>query len=233
MRVLLEPAYILHLRPYQETSLLIDCFTGSYGRNTLIARGIRTPKSKLRSILQPFTPLVISWQGKTELMTLTVAEASEIPFLLQGDCLLSAFYLNELLMRLLPKNDPYPLLYTVYQKSLMNLQKTKLDLSVLRLFEKKLLTELGYGIELQYDFVTRKPLIPDAIYRYIPERGFTLCMDTISEKSSDIFMGKNLLAFASETLNDEECLNDAKRLMRRLLSCLLGTQTIYSRKLFV
>jgi len=232
MRVLLQPAYILHHRPYRETSLLIDLFTEKQGRISVIARGIRTPQSKLRSILQPFTPLIVSWQGKTELMTLISAEADGLPMTLQGDCLLSAFYLNELLMRMLPKQDPYPVLFTMYQKTLIDLQRDTLEQRVLRLFEKKLLTELGYGIELQYDFNTGNALLAEQFYQYVPERGFTFVED-INDKSHYIFSGKHLLAFANEELDNEECLQEAKRLMRILLSFVLGTQTINSRKLFM
>jgi DNA repair protein RecO (recombination protein O) len=200
---------------------------------TVVARGVRTPQSKLRSILQPFTPLMVSWQGKTELMTLISAEAQGLPLTLQGDCLLSAFYLNELLMRMLPKHDPYPLLYTIYQTTLLDLQCDTLEQRVLRLFEKKLLTELGYGVELQHDFNTGKSLLAEQWYRYVPERGFTLCAENSQEKSTYVFLGKHLLAFAKEELDNAACLYDAKRLMRILLSFVLGTQTIYSRKLFI
>ncbi|MBV8801861.1 MAG: DNA repair protein RecO [Gammaproteobacteria bacterium] len=233
MRVLLQPAYILHHRPYRETSVLMDLFAEKQGRITVIARGVRTPQSKLRSILQPFTPLTVSWQGKTELMTLVSAEAQGLPLTLRGDCLLSAFYLNELLMRLLPKNDPYPLLYTIYQKTLIDLQSDTLKQHILRLFEKQLLTELGYGIELKYDFTTGKAIIAEQFYRYVPEHGFTVCNKGFKEKSNYIFCGKHLLAFANDQLENEECLQEAKRLMRILLSFVMGTQTINSRKLFI
>jgi DNA repair protein RecO (recombination protein O) len=233
MRIAIQPAYILHHRSYRETSLLIDLLTEEYGRIALIARGVRTQRSPLRSLLQPFTPLLVSWQGKSDLMTLTSVEARSAPLQLHGDCLLSGFYLNELLVRVIQKNDPHPQLYTIYQQTLLELQSNILDQKVLRLFEKKLLAELGYGVQLQYDFVTGKVILAEQFYQYFPEQGFTLCAEQALHNQPHVFLGKSLLAFANEQLDDRDVLRDAKRLMRMLLSAILGTQQIHSRKLFI
>jgi DNA repair protein RecO (recombination protein O) len=233
MRILLQPAFILHRRSYRETSLLLDVLTKEYGRIGLIARGVRLPRSPLRALMQPFIPLLISFQGKSELMTLTSVEAQTTPIQLRGDCLLSGFYLNELLVRALQKSDPHPQLYTIYHQTLIELQSDKLEQKVLRLFEKKILTELGYGLQLQYDFVTREVLSAEQLYHYVAEQGFTICTELMHENSARIFSGKSLLALAREQLIDEECLRDAKRLMRLLLGSLLGMQQMNSRKLFM
>jgi len=225
MRITLQPGFILHQRPYRETSVLLDAFTLDYGRIALIAKGVRKPHAKLRAILQPFQPLLFTFQGKGELMLLNTAELNGTPNRLLGDCLLSGFYLNEVLMRLLPKSDPHARLYDRYQQTLSALQGVEVaNQKALRLFEKTLLEELGYGLQLGH-------VRADCYYRFHPESGFTLC-DTLT-LSSNVFTGKNLLAFSSEQLEDEMILRDAKRLMRLALLSLLDEQPLNSRKLFI
>lgn len=232
MRISLQPAFILHHRPYRESSLIIDFLTQEYGRISLIARGVRVARSKNRSILQSFVPLFVSWQGKSELMTLTGVEASEPPFRLRGNCLLSGFYLNEILMRVLHKHDPYTALYSLYDDTLRALQREGLQQKILRLFEKKLLEELGYGLQLQYDILTGKPLVAEERYRFHPEQGFKLCQgnEALPEWT---FLGKSLLALLAEDFNEVDCLRDAKRLMRLAFLPLLGSKPLQSRKLFL
>jgi DNA repair protein RecO (recombination protein O) len=135
-------------------------------------------------------------------------------------------------VRALQKNDPHPQLYTIYHQTLIELQGNQLDQKVLRLFEKNMLAELGYGIPLQHDFATGKVLSAEQLYYYIPERGFTVCVEPKQGDGSRIFSGKSLLALAAEQLIDDDSLRDAKRLMRLLLASLLGIKEIGSRKLF-
>ena len=226
MRISLNPAFVLHHRDYRETSLLLDVLTQDHGRISLVARGVRTSRSKLRPLLQPFAPLLMSWSGKTELMTLQTVEAQGLAIPLKGECLFSGFYLNELLTRTLQKQDPNPRLYTIYQETLLKLATPTLQQKFLRLFEKKLLEELGYGLPL-------KEFNPDQYYRYYPEQGFVVCERNDHDQSSFAFSGKNLSAFAKEELETEEILQDAKRLMRMALTPLLGSQPLQSRKMFV
>lgn len=232
MRISLQSAFILHHRPYRETSLLLDVFTKEYGRIALIARGVRKNRSKTRPLLQPFQPLWISWQGKTELMTLQTVESCGSPIPLQKECLLSGFYLNELLMRLLQKHDPHPQLYTIYHETLLELAQTQLQQKYLRLFEKKLLDELGYGLQLHYSIADRKPIQADRFYRFYPELGFELVSVSEHPGQGAIFLGKSLLALAAEQLEDEESQRDIKRLMRIALGVLLGPKPLQSRRLF-
>lgn len=227
MRISLQPAFILHHRPYRETSLLLEVFTQDYGRIALVARGVRTQRSPWRALLQLFVPLLLSWQGKSELMTLTGAEAHGGRISLKKDCLLSGLYLNELLMRVLQKHDAHPQVYTNYSKTLLELHSGQLEQKILRLFEKKLLEELGYGLQLQQDVLGR-PFIPEKNYRFHPEQGFALC-----DPGTGHFSGKSLLAFAAEELKDEEALRDAKRLMRMTFAPLLGERELQSRQLFL
>ena len=227
MRIFLQPAYILHARPYRETSMLLDVFSEEHGRVALVAKGVRTARSKWRSMLQPFSPLFLSWQGKSELMGLHQAEPNGLPILLKGECLLSGFYLNELMMRLLQKQDPHPRLYTIYQDTLLELQGLHLQEKTLRLFEKKLLAELGYDLPLPIGLGAES-----SYYIFLPGQGFEL---TSSENSggSAVFSGKSLQAIAGDQFDDADVLRDAKRLMRMALAPLLGRQPLQSRKLFI
>jgi len=228
MRILLQPAFILHQRPYRETSLLLDLLTQDYGRISLIARGVRKPRSSLRGLLQPFNPLLVSFQGKSELMTLLTAEANGPPQKLVGTCLLAGFYLNEVLTRVLQKQDPHPELYTIYRDTLLELQRPALQEKTLRLFEKKLLAELGYGLALH-----QPNLDANKRYRYLPEHGFIACNENETEPHAMIFSGKSLLAMMLDNFDDEETLKDAKKLMRLSLAPLLGSKPLHSRKLFM
>ena len=229
MRISLQPAFILHQRPYRETSVLLDVLTQDYGRLSLIARGVRKERSRLRAILQPFIHLLISFQGKYELMTLVTAESSGAPISLRRASLLSGFYLNELLVRVLQKQDAHRAIYTIYRDTLLELEQGELQQKTLRLFEKKLLIELGYGLRLQPEVFD-----PEKYYQFFYEQGLVACDEIITkERQSMIFSGKSLLAFAVEELNSEEILQDAKRLMRLALAPLLGSQPLHSRKLFI
>ncbi|OGT45224.1 MAG: DNA repair protein RecO [Gammaproteobacteria bacterium RIFCSPHIGHO2_12_FULL_41_20] len=227
-RVQLQPAFVLHRRKYRETSLLVELFTVDYGRVTAVARGVRCART--RTPLELFTPFLLSWQGRGELVTLTQIEVEGAIGLLRGDGLLAGFYLNELLVRLLQKSDPHSQLYVLYHDTLRKLQASSLEQRVLRLFEKRLLQELGYGVLSQLTRVHQE-FLPNKYYRFVSEQGFILCEpDSLSEP---IFSGKSLLAFALETWHDDCTLRDAKRLVRIMLEPLLGGRPLYSRQLFI
>jgi DNA repair protein RecO (recombination protein O) len=231
MRITLQPAFVLHHRPYRESSLLLDLLTLEHGRVSAIARGVRTARSRTRALLQPFVPLLVSLQGKSELVTLSGVESQRSSLMLRGAPLLSAFYLNELLTRVLHKHDPHPNLYTIYHETLIELQNNQFQQKTLRIFEKKLLEELGYGLQLQYDIPGKQPIMADKIYRFIPEQGFTPHQE--DDIQAGVFSGKSILALANEELHDTDCLRDVKRLMRMAFAPLLGYQPLHSRKLFV
>lgn len=230
MPILLEPAFILHRRPYRDTSLLLDLLTQEHGRLALVARGVRTRSSRLRFLLQPFVPILVSWQGKTELKTLISAEPLGPPLSLQGRCLFSGFYLNELLVRVLQKEDPHPSLYFLYQHTLAGLQSPVLQEKILRLFEKRLLAELGYALQLEKDCVTGEPVLENCFYHYYPEQGIKLNKEFPHQGG---FKGKSLLSLAHEQLVDTDSLRDAKRLIREAFITLLNIESFASRKLFL
>jgi DNA repair protein RecO (recombination protein O) len=232
MKILLQPAYIIHSRPYRDTSLLLELFTQEHGRVSVVARGAKGPRSQFKGLLQPFAPLVVSWLGKTELMMLTAAEAVNCAFDFRGNILLCGFYLNELIMRLLHRYDPHPQLYQIYQQTLINLQQEQSQQIVLRQFEKQLLTELGYALQLNQEALSGDSIVAEYFYRYDPLQGLIIC-DTNQNSSSNIFCGESLLALHENRLDTENTLRDAKRLLRMALHRLLGDKPIKSRELFI
>jgi DNA repair protein RecO (recombination protein O) len=233
-QITLQPAYLLHRRAYRESSFLIELLTQDYGRITAVARGVRKPKSGTQGVLQQFTPLLVSWAGNGELVTLTHVEANGPLHVLRGNCLFAGFYINELMMCLLQKADPHPTLYFLYEKTLTALQGSILEPRVLRSFEKNFLEELGYGVLTNGSQALDQLISGEKFYRFVPEQGFVASdIGEFSQEKANIFAGKNLLAIANEDWQNEECLQDAKRLTRLILMPLLGSRTIHSRKLFI
>lgn len=235
-RVLLEKAYVLHRRPYRESSFLVDLFTSQHGRLTVIAKGIRKARSFSQGLLQPFIPLLVSWSGKGELMTLVHIEIEGEIKHLRGAGLFAGFYLNELLMYLLQKWDAHPGLYEAYTNAVTALAQNGLREEILRSFEKNLLEELGYAPLPKSSVSLHNTFLPEQYYRFVPERGFVLTelSDEAQVSSShNVFSGRSLLAIAKEDWQDEEALQNAKRLTRIILAPLLGTRSIYSRQFFM
>ena len=232
MRVELHPCFLLHKKAYRETSLLLEVFSKNHGRVGLVAKGA-TNKKKLNQNLQPFTPLQIAWSGRGELGNLIGVESDGIPILLFGDKLFSGYYLNELLIRLLHRHDPHQKLFHVYHCIIEQLVATDSLESTLRLFEKKLLDELGYGLILDHDIETGEKINPDSFYYYIENKGPTLFSSGQVNTNSLKVKGKTLLYLLSElTMEDRECRSEAKRLMRYSLAPLLGDRPLHSRRIF-
>lgn len=233
----LEAAFVLHRRPYRETSLILELLTQDHGRIAVLARGVRKVRSRLAALLQPFTPLLLSWQGKGELYYLNQAEANGYRRALVGKNLRCGFYLNELLMRLLPKQDAHPSIFALYEQTLADLQNAALGPDpllcekALRLFEKRLLLEIGYGLPLQ----AQPGFKNEERYHFNPEEGFLPYSATEPKSAilrhSGVFSGKALNALLSENFEDKLCLQEVKRLMRFILATLLG-RPLESRGLF-
>ena len=229
-RITLQPGFVLHSRPYRDTSALLEVFTREYGRLGLVARGARGAKSKLRGVLQPFRPVLLSWLGRGDLGTLTDAEAQGVASALGGRALLSGYYLNELVQRLTHRHDPHPGLYDAYQQALAGLSDDGSMERVLRLFEKRLLQELGYGLVLDHDVENGAVLTASAVYHYQLERG---PVRAEADASHGLLLhGSSLLSLAGEDLADERSLRESKRLMRAVLSLYLGDKPLKSRDLF-
>ncbi len=214
----LEPSYLLSLRPYRDSSQLVEVFGVSQGRIGLVARGARGPKSRLRGVLQPFAPLLISWTQRGELGSLTGAEAQSAAVPLSGERIFYGWYLNELLLRLLQRHDPPPALYAIYATLLPELAGSEASAqAALRVFEKRLLEELGYGL-----------MLPDSIeadrcYRYDPDHG-----PLPADKG---IPGSSLIALRDERLEGDAARQDARRLLRDALRRQLGDRELQTSTL--
>ncbi|MCF6323690.1 MAG: DNA repair protein RecO [Gammaproteobacteria bacterium] len=244
----LEPGFVLHQRPYRDTSLIVDLFTESQGRVSVVARGVRKPKSRLSPLLQPFQPLLISWTARGELGTLIAAESNGIPFILNPRVLVSGFYINELLVRLLHRDDPYTDLFQAYFNVLQTLSTLSASQFVvdqqvaLRTFEVHLLNELGYALILGHEVKDGMPLKAETLYHYFLDQGPLLIDEHqvknvsnhhISSKANNFVRihGKSLLDLAQGTFRDARSLRESKRLMRAALAVHLGSKPLHSRSL--
>jgi DNA repair protein RecO (recombination protein O) len=228
MRVNLQPAYVIHRRPYRDTSALLDVFTAEYGRVGLVARGIRR---RVRSagnaaLLQPFRPLLVSFSGRSELKTLLTTEAVRDLPELRGNRLFSGMYINELLVRLLHRNDAHPRLFAAYGNALSALGGPAPVDAVLRRFELDLLEDLGYRLELDIDSGSGERVLESGWYRYDPGHGFIAC-----EAVDTAFAGADLLAMARGEFGGA-VRPQARRLLRAALAVHLGEKPLRSRELF-
>lgn len=230
-RVAERPGFILHSYPYSETSLLVETFTREYGRLPLIAKGAKRPQSAWRGVLLAFQPLLLSWSGKGDVKTLTGAEWQGGLPMLNGKALACGFYLNELLLKLLAREDPHPGLFDTYRAALDGLAGPGDQAACLRRFELRLLSELGYGLSLTHEAESALPLDPGSRYHYVFERGpmpysangDIACYPEVS--------GQTLLAMAGETFDDAAVKTEAKALFRALINRMLDRQVLYSRQL--
>ncbi len=237
-RIECQPAYILHTRPYRNTSLIIEVFSRDYGRVGLVARGVRSARSRRSSQLLPFKRLLLSWQGRGELKTLTATDVEGRPCWLSGNALISGLYSNELIIRLLQRDDPHPVLLQYYEDFLAALNRLQLaEFSaraemelILRRFEKNLLQELGYGLSLEQD--ARSGLAIDASYRYhyFFDEGPVRCLQVSS--NSFTVSGATLLALARDEVLGDDARREAKYLMRHALAQHLDGKPLNSRRLF-
>jgi DNA repair protein RecO (recombination protein O) len=212
-RVTLEPAYLLHSREYRDTSRILDVFSARHGRITLFARGVRGPKSKLASLLMPFRALLLSWSGGGDAAQLTAAERQPESPVLPARQVLSGFYLNELIINLTTRHDPQPQLFEDYGEALGRLAGATAPEPTLRVFEKRLLTHLGYGLEFA--------VAAQNFYRFHVGEGLA----QVREDSPGAYSGRCLLALQDEELRDAEALDVARRLLRQALDhCLEGRE---------
>lgn len=209
-RAQLEPAWVLSTRPYRETSALVELFTRGAGRVGVVARGVRSGRARARGLLQPFQPLLASFSDRGELGTLGAVEPAGAPAALRGEAVFSGWYLNELVLRLVPRRDPLPALFGHYSAALPALAGARAG-AALRLFEKRLLTELGYGLQLP------ETVEPDAWYRWDADHGLR-----VAEPGPSSYPGASLRALAEESLATPESLRDARRLLRAALRPHLG-----------
>jgi len=233
-KIELQPAWVLHAQPFQNTSLLVDFFSLDYGRLRAVARGARRPTSKTKAILQPFQPLLISLMGRNELKNLTATEVSHGALSLQGTRLFSGLYLNELLVRLLMTHEANPDLYRSYQEALIALSGERDVMAVLRRFELDLLEALGYGLNLHEDCRTGAPIAKEGRYLYLVDEGFERVPASFDAHgpAQALFSGAEICALRSCEFTDKAHRRAAMRLTRLALQRLLGDKPLMSRELF-
>jgi len=231
-----EPGFILHTYPFKETSVVAEVFTRGHGRVALIARGARRPASALRGLMQPFTPLLLSWFGKAELKTLHAAEWQGGLMAPEGRALMCGFYLNELLLRLLARGDAHETLYDRYLATLGQLageacgtdyERATYFERILRRFEKNLLSEIGYGATFDVEAGSGAPIQAQARYVFQPERG---ALRATGQPGCPV-SGQTLMDLAADRFERQTTLVEAKALMRTLINHTLGAKPLYTRQL--
>jgi DNA repair protein RecO (recombination protein O) len=223
-RVWLTPAFVLHQHPYRDTSRIVEAFTREHGRLTLFARGAAAPKSALRAVLRPFQRMLLSWSGRSEACQLVGAEIEGTVAHFPADCLMSGFYLNELLLKLTLRCDPHPEIFDAYAEAVRAFCERSAPEVNLRRFEKRLLLELGYGLELaRTDAGT--PIERDRYYRFQPERGAQAC---VAEAPGAVY-GQSLADLAAGEFADARSLRDAKRVLRTAIDACLDGRPLKSR----
>lgn len=224
-----QPAFVLHSYPFRETSLIVESYSRDQGRVAMVARGARRPRSSLRGILLPFQPLLLSWSGKRELRTLIRAEWQGGYSPLRGQSLICGFYLNELLLKLLPRDDPHEQLYAIYEGTLAALGEGADPFALLRRFELALLRELGYAVILDRDVERDEPVAQERSYVYVVERG---PVGGNSMPGNGVKLsGQTLIDMQAGSFTSAETQQQSKALMRVLINHCLGNQVLHTRQL--
>jgi DNA repair protein RecO (recombination protein O) len=235
LRIELQPAYVLHTRPYRESCLLVDVLSRNYGRLILVAKGARKVtnrnKQNIRHLLQPFMPVVLSWLGKSNLKTLSAIECRSAPVQFYEKRLYSAFYINELLTVLLKTDDLGLGFYDLYKEAITNLANMADIETVLRHFEFTLLELLGYGIDFYSDANNGQPLSAQSYYRYVAGLGFVE-VDANYFSSEPLLSGVTIQCIANNDLRDKQVRHSAKYISRTALKPYLNGKLLKSRELF-
>jgi DNA repair protein RecO (recombination protein O) len=236
-RAELEPGFVLHSYPYKETSLIVEVFSRRFGRVGLLARGARRPRSAMRGVLLAFHPLRLTWTAAAELGTLIAVEWGGGQKMLSGISLMCGFYVNELLLRLLPRDDPHEALFDAYGAALARLSEGGATLSrlsgggvaqaaVLRGFERRMLAELGYAPVLDRDAANGAAIEPGKHYAYEAERG---PVETRRQDGDSVISGRTLLDMVADDYDNARTREEARRLMRALIADRLGGQALHTR----
>jgi len=236
-----DSGFVLHTYAYRETSLIVEAFTRLHGRVVLVAKGAKRPRGALRGILNPFQGLSLAWFGKSEMKTLKTAELEQILPQLSGAALLSAFYVNELVLKLATREDPHEQLFDAYASTLALLATLPVDkrssreiAPILRQFEVSLLQELGYALQLHADADSRAPICAEHEYVYWVEGGplhVGLAPREPTGMASLQLRGKTLMDMACSDYRDPQTQSQSKQLMRMLINHLLGDKVLHTRQL--
>ncbi|USH02928.1 DNA repair protein RecO [Grimontia kaedaensis] len=226
----LQRCFVLHSRPYSETSLILDVFSENHGRVSLMAKGARGKRSPLKGALQPFTPLLMKWSGRGEMHTLRHAEAMGLAIPLSGNALFSGFYLNEILSRVVEPETAYHQLFFDYVNALTDLAQHSNPEPALRCFELALLDSLGYGVDFLHCAGSGEPVDASMTYIFREQQGFVA---SLMKSNNLTFTGSDLEALATRQFSTAEQLKAAKRFTRLALKPYLGSKPLKSRELFM
>jgi DNA repair protein RecO (recombination protein O) len=231
--------FVLHSYPYRETSLIVESFTRSHGRMVFVAKGAKRPASAMKGVLNPFQRLLFNWFGKAEMKTLKAVEHGRIYPQLSGSALMSAFYMNELVLKLAHREDAHEALFDAYEHAVMQLSgvEAAIDIrgigAVLRCFEMALLRELGYALTLSEEADTHQAINAGSQYFYLLERGPVAVGRAVRQGGGDGLQlsGKTLLDMAAGDFADPVTQQQAKQLMRRAINHMLGDKPLHTRQL--
>ena len=233
----LQPAYLLHSRPFRDSSLILDFLTPDHGRISAISRGGRSGRSKSKSLLQPFTPVHISLSGKSELKTLRGIERRQGVVSLKGERLFSALYMNEIIVRLFQGHEADHGFFRHYEEALLGLGSGEPPEPVLRNFELTLLDTLGYGVDFSAEAHSHQPVQEQAWYYFQQESGFVKvqnpeALEANANAGQSLFSGKDLLNIHTRDFSEEVTRKTAKHVIRVILANHLGAAPLRSRSLF-
>ena len=224
-RIELTPGYILHHRPWRDSSRILEVLSREHGRLTLFARAVRGPGARLAPVLQPFYPLLLSWSGRGEAPQLTYAERADGSGPLPPVCVMAAFYLNELLLKLTTRHDPLPALFDHYHATLVRLRSGTALEPALRVFELRLLELAGFGLELETEAGGAVPLAADGYYRFRPAQGLVRAR----AHDAGALAGASLIDLRQERLSGTRALEDARRLLHAALAACLEGRPLATR----
>lgn len=229
--VSLQAAFILHHRPFRDTSVIADLLTPDYGRISVVAHGVRSAKSRRRVLLQPFRPVLASWSGRSNLRSLGAIEESGMPVPLAGSTLACAYYTTELALRLIPENIPNQIAFALYARTLAELSETTSLEATLRIFEIELLEVLGVLPDFSRCNDTAVSIDASQPYQFDPAAGRASAGSEPVANCVPV-SGKTLLAMSQRVFDDSLVLAESKRLMRRIVQQQLGGRELKSRDVF-
>lgn len=225
-----QPAYVLHHRPFRDSSQILDMITRDHGRVSLVARGSRGSKSRLAGVLRPFLPLRVSWVAKSDLGTMTGAEVAGRPAGMTGDAMLSAFYVNELLLHFLHRFDPQPEIFSLYEEVMKALVSASNIAASLRSFELEFLSLLGYAVNLEHEYGSQDSLADEQNYQFRMEQGAV----PVGRADGPLtYSGAVLKGIAEQRFEDPDILRAANRLLREIIGFHLGGKELKSRKVLL